>query len=145
MPKRAFERYGPFPEHTYSEDSVLSRRMRAHGERLLFAPSIRVFHINREEFWSLVRGKCNHGRDFAMLRTVPSRLLYACGTPVLPLLLLWRIARRVWPHRTLRGRFFQVFPMIAVLVVSWSIGELRGYLGGPQLFAQVSRGAGRLR
>src|SRR5439155_6037425 len=106
MPKRAFERYGPFPERTYSEDSVLSRRMRAHGERLLFAPSIRVFHINRERLWSLARDKCRHGRDFALQRTVRSRWLYACGIPALPLLLLWRITQRVWPHRTLRARLF---------------------------------------
>ena len=140
-----FARYGPFPGHTYSEDSVLSWRMRAAGERLLFAPAIRVFHVNREDLLGLLRDKCRHGRDFAAQRAVSSRLLYAFGAPALPLLLIWRIASRVRPHAPLRRCFWRVCPLIAALAVAWSFGEFCGYLNRPNRLAQEARNGRELR
>ena len=133
--REAFARYGPFPEHTYSEDSVLSWRIRAAGERLLFAPAIRVSHVNREDLWGLLQDKCRHGRDFAEQRMVFSRWIYGLGAPALPFLLVGRIAKRVWPHGPLRGRFWRACPLIALLAVWWSVGELRGYLTRPKRLA----------
>ena len=137
--REAFTRYGPFPEHIYSEDSVLSRRIRAAGERLLFAPAIRVSHVNREDVWGLLRDKCRHGRDLAEQRMVFSRVLYALGTPAIPFMLVGRIAKRVWPHPALRSRLWRTCPLIALLTVFWSIGELRGYLARPKRLAYEAR------
>jgi mycofactocin glycosyltransferase len=133
--REAFERCGGFPEGTYSEDTALSWRLREAGERLLFAPSIRVFHMNREHFGELVAAKYQHGAFFARLRAkrLPEgiRYFYAAGTPLLPFLLLARTAARVFRNGQFRGRFARVLPGIAMLAIAWSAGELRGYLSRP--------------
>ena len=128
----AFERCGGFAEGAYSEDTALTRRLRADGQRLLFVPSVRVFHIHRERLAPLLEAKTEHGFHYARERARSFsrgvRIAYAAGTPLLPFLLLFRIASRVLSNSGFAGKFVKALPMIALLAAGWSLGELRGYL-----------------
>jgi GT2 family glycosyltransferase len=131
MRRWAFDRYGPFPEGTYSGDSVLSWRMRAAGEPLLFAPSIRIFHLHTMGASELLRVKAYHGRCFAWQRSrrLPrwKRLTFGVLAPGLPLILFCRVWRRV-RGTSLSLEFWKASPLIGLLEIFWCWGEMRGYL-----------------
>jgi GT2 family glycosyltransferase len=133
--RAAFEQYGPFPEGVYSEDTVLSWRLRAAGVRLLFNPSIRIFHLHTMAVSELMRVKVYHGHCFAWQRSRewPEWRRFAFGVlaGVLPLVLFCRIWRRV--HGSPLGlEFWKTSPWIGLLAISWSWGESRGYLSNRQ-------------
>jgi GT2 family glycosyltransferase len=135
----AFDRYGPFPEDSYSEDTVLSWRMRAAGAPLLFAPSIRVFHLHTMGVSELLRVKAYHGRCFAWQRSrrLPrwKRLAFAVLAPGLPPILFCRVWRRV--RGTSFGvEFWKASPLIGLLAIFWCWGEIRGYLSNRQPLPQ---------
>jgi hypothetical protein len=56
------------------------------------------------------------------------RLIHAALSPVLPLVLVLRMATIAWERRRLFGKFVRAAPLTALLLVSWSIGECAGYL-----------------
>jgi len=58
------------------------------------------------------------------------RAAYLAGTPVLPFLLFARTVRTVLPKRRFNGKLAMAAPIIFLAVMSWSIGELIGYLCG---------------
>jgi GT2 family glycosyltransferase len=131
----AFERHGPFPETTYSEDTVLSWRLRAAGLHLLFIPSISVFHLHTLAAPELLRVKAYHGRCFAWQRSRGwhrwKRWAFGVFSVALPVLLIYRIHRRV-RGTSLHAAFWKVSPLIGMLAIAWSWGELRGYLSNRQ-------------
>ena len=131
LQRAAFARCGYFPEKGYSEDSVLCWRLRDAGMRMLFEPSIRVFHDDSRALATALRVKSYHGRWFARRRSerLPSWriLFYALLSPGLALLLCGRIWRRTRSDPALRRDFWRSAPLIAALALSWSWGEFRGY------------------
>jgi GT2 family glycosyltransferase len=139
----AFDRYGPFPEGSYSEDTVLCWRMRAGGERLLFAPSIRIFHLHTMGVSELLRVKAYHGRCFAWQRSRRlrpwKRLTFAVLAPGLPVILLCRVWRRV-RGTPLDVEFWKASPLIGLLAIFWCWGEMRGYLSNRQPLPQEAGG-----
>ena len=79
----------------------------------------------RQRFW--------YGRGYAAARVQDARrFAYACLTPVLPLLLMWRLLRK----RGLR-EVAGALPWIAILTAAWSLGELCGYLFGEPAEARI--------
>ncbi|MEP6506690.1 MAG: glycosyltransferase [Gemmatimonadales bacterium] len=72
------------------------------------------------------------GRLFASKRfhstAVAPRLAFAAATPLLPFLLLARIARRSCASPRLAGLFARSSAYIVPLLVAWSAGELVGYV-----------------
>jgi len=130
----AFARYGPFPDDVLSEDTAFCWRLATAGASMRFVPSVRVFHIHTERLWPLADWKMRHGADFARQRSgglrPGLRYVFAAGTPLLPALLLLRIARRVVRSGHFGTQFLTAMPMIALLAGAWSCGELRGYLAG---------------
>jgi glycosyltransferase involved in cell wall biosynthesis len=59
------------------------------------------------------------------------RLLYLIIAPILPLLLLARIARRVFKSSHRIGKFFVAFPLLIAVAIAYVWGEWLGYLTGP--------------
>jgi len=51
--------------------------------------------------------------------------------PGLPVLFCARIVRVVLPKRRYRREFILAFPVIMLATITWALGELVGYLGGP--------------
>jgi hypothetical protein len=114
--------------------------LRAAGRRFVFQPSARIDHVNvaRPSAWLLERyvgglltansrmGRWSWGR----------RLLYAAGSPLIPAVVLARVARGVTTARRAYGVPIAVYPALLLGAVVSAIGELVGYLGGPVAWAE---------
>lgn len=74
------------------------------------------------------------GRVFAETRVNAmsffQRLVFAAGTPVLPLLLLVRLIKNMRRQGKSLGHIVKVSPLAYVLLSGWATGELIGYLAG---------------
>lgn len=83
---------------------------------------------------SLIVERFSWGRLFACRRAqevgFAARARYILFSPVIPLVLLGRIARRALglPHR--RAKFLRSFPILACLMLFWCLGEFVGYVTG---------------
>lgn len=78
--------------------------------------------------------RINWGRVFAETRvneiSVWQRFLYMMGTPFLPLILTVRVFKNMRRQkRTLRQRI-STLPIVLLLQITWSFGELIGYIKG---------------
>ena len=111
------------------------RSLQATGIELFLDPAISVrFDKDYEPGAFLVR-RFHQGRCFAGLRSrqmnIARRVLFAAGTPILPLVFLHRLARPVVRKEKLRGKFLLSLPLIVAASVLWAAGETVGYLAGP--------------
>jgi glycosyltransferase involved in cell wall biosynthesis len=134
--KRAvFEKYGRFIEGTYSSDTELHWRLARAGHRLRWEPSLLVWHTCIDRLGEFLRHEFRHGRSFGRVRVrgrgfgAAKRLLYVLATPLIPLKLMAAIFLRVLRDRTTLPHFLRTLPVLALGVVSWCLGECRGYAG----------------
>lgn len=65
------------------------------------------------------------GREQYLLRIAASAL-----SLLLPAVLLYRIAKKVWTKDRFKMQLISALPTLAVFVVIWSLGEMVGYLAG---------------
>ena len=72
------------------------------------------------------------GRSYARTRGASlsplRRVAYALAAPLLPPLLLLRMAAIAWKRRRHFGKFVRAAPLAAILTCGWSAGECAGYL-----------------
>lgn len=105
------------------------------GLRFVFHPSARIDHLNvsRPTAWLLERYLCGlltaNGRMARWSRR--RRLLYAAGSPLIPAVVLARVAGGVTAARRGYDLPTAVFPALLLSAVVSAVGELVGYLGGP--------------
>jgi hypothetical protein len=85
-------------------------------------------------FGSVVVERFCWGRLFACLRVREmarmSRLLYVLLSPGIPLILLTRMAWKVWMGGRDRARFLAAFPHVVAMTLCWCLGECAGYITG---------------
>jgi glycosyltransferase involved in cell wall biosynthesis len=110
-------------------------RLRERGHRLLLEPAARMRHVNVSRLGSLLLERYNTGRRFGGARgrtfSPARRLLYAVGSPLIPLVRLPRILRDV-ERSGLRGELLpRMLPALLFGLVVSACGELVGYLAGP--------------
>ncbi|MCC7355348.1 MAG: hypothetical protein IT330_16520 [Anaerolineae bacterium] len=83
---------------------------------------------------SLIVERFAWGRLFASRRVqevaVATRVKYAVLSPLIPVILLARIAQKVFRSRRHRAKFLRSFPVLIVLALSWCLGEFVGYVSG---------------
>ena len=114
-------------------ETTVQWALRREGATLWFDPSARVDQVRDDlSLGRLVGERVAWGRLFAATRaresTLPGRLLHAAASPLLPAVLLLRLARTQWAFPRTRGRMLAALPRAAVLLAAWSTGELMGYL-----------------
>ena len=132
----AFEQYGPFLEGSLCEDTLFTWKLADAGHLALFVPTIKVFHINIDNLGNLIRRKLIHGKTFAMLRvskrnfSVSKQIIYAVGSLILPLLILYRRTKDVFNAKTYWVEYIQALPVTFIGILCWSIGEFLGYSEG---------------
>lgn len=125
----------PFIEGTYCSDTELHWRLVAAGYGIRFEPSVKVYHMSLDRPAAYLRHEFHHGRSYARVRVLAGRFdwfhrcVYAFGFPVVTGALLLRIARRVLAARGYLFPFIVSSPLVAMGVLSWSLGESAGYLG----------------
>ena len=123
---------GPFIEGTYCSDTEFHWRMVAGGDFIRFDPSIRVTHRGIDTWPIYLRHEFFHGSCFARVRSRRLgrglRTLHALGLPLLPAVLLFRIASRNVRNPVYLGNFIRSLPALVPGLMSWSLGESFGYL-----------------
>jgi GT2 family glycosyltransferase len=126
----------PFIEGTYCSDTELHWRLAAAGHAIRFEPTVKVYHTSLDKPLAYLRHEFLHGRSFARVRVAAGRIsgfrrfAYAIGFPAVAGMLLFRIARRVLAAGGYCHPLFVSSPLVAAGVLSWSLGESTGYVGG---------------
>jgi len=114
-------------------ENVAHERLRARGSTLHFVETAPVYQNKSYEFWDFCRDRYEHGRDYARTRLVEEpgarRWLLAAITPLLPVVIVSRVARAAAPTRW--GAFLKALPVTLAFVAAWSVGEAVGYIRGP--------------
>lgn len=107
------------------------RRIRPEGARLTFAEGAVAAFGGTPSLLSFIRQRFAHGCHFGAWRVnIGSRPAWkiAVATPLVPPLLVTRIARRVLSRRSERMRFLLAFPALLALATAWASGETWGAL-----------------
>lgn len=105
----------------------------ARGEKLALSPRMIVYQHRRDlRLGNAIKERYIWGRSYAATRSnafgTAKRIVYAVLSLALPLLLLIRMTLTVARKGRRVGAFLKAFPLTALLTLSWSLGELVGYL-----------------
>lgn len=130
--RSALESIRPVWQETFQETAV-NWALVSHGEELALAPKLIVEqHRSDLRLRSALKERRVWGRSYAASRSQLAgglkRAIYAAFSPLLPVVLLLRMTVSVTKKGRGLGAFFKALPLTAMLVVSWSLGELLGYL-----------------
>jgi glycosyltransferase involved in cell wall biosynthesis len=116
-------------------ESFLHARLEERGFELYSDPSIVIYHRKFFGLGEFISQRYHYGRSFAGMRVEGAamwrRAMLALSSPLLPPLLIGRIASHLFRRRRHRLIFVQAFPLLALFMLSWTIGELIGYVAGP--------------
>jgi hypothetical protein len=137
--REILSRYGPDLPYMYEIESVLCNDLLEKGYRLYLEPRSKRKHVNITRLSSYIRAQFIGGRIFGAIRarhfrwSIFRRALYIVGSPLIPLLRLWRTTKEI--SRTGRkGELMpQILPALIIGLVSSAIGEVCGYALGPGL------------
>lgn len=133
---------GPLEDLLTPGDELIVR-LRERGARFRFHPAARILHVNvaTPRFW--LQERYLGGLTIASSRsrhwTRGRRLLYALGSPLIPLVTMARIVPGVRAARGQHAVPLATYPALALTAVASGVGELAAYLGGP-----VDRGERRM-
>jgi GT2 family glycosyltransferase len=135
MRRAAYERFGPFVEIRAAEDLIFSRRLKMAGGRILFSPTMQVFHDNRRALRPYLRNQLLLGRYTAMARRVvpfddsASMVLFYALLPLAPVAKLAKIVLRLvrWCPRKLLD-LAAAFPLVLLAALAYGVGQVRGAL-----------------
>jgi hypothetical protein len=109
------------------------RRLLARGERLVFVPGMRVRQVGSFPAGVFLRQRLRHGRRFGTDRASRHgriwRMAALGASPLIPAVLLGKVALRVLRSRRHAGRLLLALPALAACTGAWAAGEARGYLG----------------
>jgi hypothetical protein len=113
-------------------ETLVNAALISRGDRLALRPDIIVYQ-NRSNlrFGSALRERFIWGRSYAAARCQMvggKRAIYAALSPLLPAVLMLRMAATARKKGRNMGKFLKALPIIAALLVSWSAGEVVGYL-----------------
>lgn len=116
-------------------ETAVHAALLANGEKLALSGKIVVRQYWPEEMpISLLRQFFTWGRSYgstrARLAGPGRRFLYACLSPLIPAVLLFRGGRDTARKGRLMAVWVKSLPASVVLTVAWSCGELTGYVAG---------------
>ncbi|CAN5819274.1 hypothetical protein BH23GEM7_BH23GEM7_03530 [soil metagenome] len=129
-PRSALERHGAILADGFWEVEF-HRRARAEGGRLVGVPEATVSIWPAFSFATILRQRFQHGRHFGAYRvsaTGAPRWRGVLAAPVVPILLLTRILRRVARRPGMRVRALLTLPALLPLAAAWAAGEAWGAL-----------------
>lgn len=135
--------YGDALESRLDAETLLHWELRARGERLRFEPAARVAHVNFSRWRSWLPAQFHYGRLFAGLRarsmSPARRAIYVAGSPLIPLVRLWRIARSADAAPAAGPFLSSLHALVAGLSLD-AAGQMVGYaLGAGDAAMRTSR------
>ncbi len=117
---------------TFFHETAVNDALRRRFGPLWLTPRARVTMDRRVTLGGALYERYAFGRLFGCTRlefaSAGMRAAYTLLAPLLPLLLMARMAARALPAARLRAPFLRALPVLGCLVVSWSLGEWLGYL-----------------
>jgi hypothetical protein len=132
--RAALSRGTEFIEHGFWK-TYWCRTLQQEGVPLRFVPDMVVYDRKSYRLLPFLIRRYYHGRCFAGMRiaqvSLVTRVLYALGTPLLPVLFMQRIAGLIVPKRRYLRQFILSLPILILAVLCWSWGEFCGYFAGP--------------
>ena len=112
-------------------ESVLHWQLARHGHRFAIDPRARTRHMNFSRLWPSIELRFHVGRQFGSRRvrdwSRAKRALFAAGTPLIPVVRLVRVLNLPIAHEQ-PGIVLRSLPLLTLLVVAATLGELAGYL-----------------
>jgi GT2 family glycosyltransferase len=128
--------YGAGLESMMEAETVLHWDLRSKGYKLYLEPAAKIAHTNFAMLRPFLAVHFYGGRVFAATRAQNSRwgwrrrLLFSCGSPLIPVVRLWRIVREMSrPGRHLRS-VLRVLPHLFLGLVADATGQMLGYVLG---------------
>ena len=114
-------------------EAALHPRLLADGVKFKPAPAMLVHHRGPFAFGYYLGQRYWFSRAFAGARGLPAsrKAIYCLASPLVPFLLLVRMAQRVWRKRCHVGKFVQSVPLLIPVLTVYVVGELVGYVAGP--------------
>lgn len=108
------------------------RRLRQRGLTLAAVADAPATLVGAQAPRRIVRERFRHGRHFGAWRSTSAaeRLRMVAVAPLVPLVLVVRIARRIWPYSRHRLNFLAALPWLTVFATAWAFGEAAGALWG---------------
>lgn len=117
-------------------ETTLQHDLLGAGQRLYHEPAARTNHVNVSRFGEFLGAQFFNCREFGGNRAVLGRwswrrrLIYAAGSPLIPLLRGGRVLRQIRRRRLPRGLVLRMLPSMLLGLVSAAAGELTGYVFG---------------
>jgi hypothetical protein len=104
----------------------------AAGVPLTAEPALEVADAKNHRLGPFLLRRFRHGRCYGGMRGLGPvrRGVYAAGAAVLPLLMVARQLRAVWPRGRHRARLVAALPLVLAADVAWAAGEAVGYATG---------------
>lgn len=114
-------------------EAGLHPRLYADGVRFHAAANMVVYHRGPFNFGYYLQQRFWFSRAFAGARHLPlsRKAAYIVASPVLPFLLLARMAARVSKQHCHMDKFVQCLPLFVPVLVVYVAGEFLGYMAGP--------------
>lgn len=129
----ALERYAHTWRNGFWEPDVHAAILKG-GGTLHLVPDLKVCHTRSFDVKGFVRNRWAHGQQYggseAVRQNLGRRLLRIAQAPLVPFVLLRRVAQAVWDKQAYRRVFVRAVPLILLFYVSWAMGEAVGYLRG---------------
>jgi hypothetical protein len=126
--------YGAMLEDVLEAESVLHWDLGAKGYQLYLEPAAKVSHINFERFSSWISAQFCSGRLFAVTRakrwSFLRRLAYVGGTPLIPMVRLWRILRQRGQSENQHLLLPSTLPALIFGLAANAAGEMTGLVLG---------------
>jgi len=126
--------YGDRLEAMLDAETILQWDLRRRGHRLYLEPKARTFHENFTAPLSSTILRFYGGRLFAASRardwSVWRRLLFTCGSPLIPLVRFSRLVRELGRIDRPRHLLPRVAPMLFIALLCDGAGEMVGYAFG---------------
>lgn len=114
-------------------EAGLHPRLMADGVKFHAVPAMVVHHRGPFNYAYYLQQRYWFSRAFAGARKLPlsRKAVYLLASPLLPFLLLARIAMRVLKQHCRVDKFAQSLPLLIPVVIVYVTGEFIGYLAGP--------------
>lgn len=131
--RKALEPYKEFFKNGFWENFINSLMIKD-GLKILQTPDIVVVHKKSFNILSFSKQRFLHGSFYGEERsksfTLIKRLIFVLASPLIPLIHLRRISKRVYSRKRHIAKFLQALPVLVLFIVCWSAGEFCGYLSG---------------
>lgn len=131
--KSALDSVGNVWADTFHE-TLVNAALMERGERIALRPDLVAYqHRQGLSLGAALRERYVWGRSYAGTRCSllgVKRFVYALLGPLLPLLMAFRLIINVFKKRRRLGKFLLALPAIMLLLSSWGLGEMTGYLTG---------------